>query len=92
MAKRRKVATKKIVANKASTKSTKERKISQDYLDELPNEEPVEEEIIDPDEGRYRDELRMGPPAGRDPLFDEDRVERNCRADRSTQRIRVDSY
>lgn len=88
MAKRRKLATKKKVASKLSTK---ERKVSQDYLDEL-SDGDIEEEVIDPDEGRYRDELRMGPPAGRDPLFDEDRVDRISRADSLSFRYRVDRF
>ena len=44
-------------------------------------------DVEDPDEGRYHDELRMGEPEGRDPLFDDDVVEKKG----GSRRFRIDS-
>ena len=52
-----------------------------------------DEEIVDdgpdpddPDEGKCRDELRMGDPEGQDPLFRDDDIEKKG----SSQRYRID--
>jgi len=54
-----------------------------DYPDELDSEE-----VIDPDEGKYKDELRMGIPDYVDPMFDDEKIER--RSDRSNKDFKVD--
>ena len=55
----------------------------EDDEEEIVDDSP---DIEDPDEGKYRDELRMGEPEGRDPLFDDDNIEKKG----SAQRFRID--
>jgi hypothetical protein len=51
-----------------------------------------EDEVIDPDEGRYKDELRIDVQEGVDSEFMDDAVERIERANSESKRIRVERF